>query len=105
MKGNLVPQFDPTNAATTAALIAGPTEFTIPALGSGEPAKYIALSVDVDTPVVFKVGLAGVDSGVNPHGAIALGSGTLIINVAGQTTIDFTATETGEAYVVPIANQ
>jgi hypothetical protein len=105
MKGNLVPQFDTSNGDTTAALIAGTTEFPIPALGSGEPAKYVALSVNIATAVLFKVGLAGVDSGTSPHGAIALGHDSYIINVAGQTTIDFTSTAIGVAYVVPLANQ
>ncbi len=102
---HLVPQFDFDNDATEATLIAGTTEFTIPLLGDGNPCRYLLLSVDIETPVVFKVGLAGVDSGTNPHGVINLSGGPIIINVAGQKTIDFTATGAGVAFVVPLTNQ
>ena len=100
---HLVPQFDPANAATAATLVNGQTEFTIPLLGSGEPAKYAMISATIEAR--FKVGLAGVASQTNPHGVISLESGPIIISVAGQTTIDFDADAAGLAYVVPLANQ
>lgn len=102
---HLVPQFDTSSANTTATLINGTTEFTIPSFGDSEPPRYVLISVDIDTPVFFKVGLVGVDAGTDPHGCISLSSGPIIINVAGATTIDFNAGGAGNAVVAPLANQ
>lgn len=99
------PQFDPGNGDTTATLISGNTEFTIPALADGVLPKYVMITVDLVTAVHFKVGLAGVDVATNPHGVLSLHGGPVIVNVTGQTTIDFNSGGAGTAIVAPLANQ
>ena len=51
------PQFDPGNGDTTATLISGNTEFTIPALADGVLPKYVMITVDLVTAVHFTEGV------------------------------------------------
>ncbi len=108
MHKTLVPQFETDASSVDVTLVDGQAELAIPTLSDGDPARFVMISVQtaiIGTPVTFKVGLAGVDSGTDPHGVISSNSGPLIINVTGQKAIDFTCSEGGTAYVVPLSNQ
>ena len=98
-------QLDPSSTGTSVSLINGQVEHPLPLNGLGVIPKYVAISVDVTTPVSFKVGAVGVDSNADPHGIISLESGMIVLNVTGMKAIDFSSGFVGIALVVPLANQ
>lgn len=105
MKETLVPQLDTAATGTEINIIDGQVEATIPLLSTGEPARFIMLTVNILGPIIFKVGLAGVDATTHPHGCISLHAGPVFLNVSGQTTIDFDSASPGRAYITPLGNQ
>ena len=102
----VVPQFDPAVSGTETAVTADvPLEVTIPLLPGSRPAKYVSIAATNGAAVRFKVGLVGVDASSEPHAIISRESGPLIINVAGNTTIDVLSTASGAIVITPLANQ
>ena len=99
------PQIEVDASSVGVALLIGQAELAIPTLGNGDPARFVMISVNIESVVAVKVGLAGVDSDTDPHFYMNLSSGPIVINVTGQKAIDFTATEVGVAIVIPLSNQ
>lgn len=96
--GSIVPAFDTAAASVVAA---SPAEVAIPDNSSGGRPKFVMITTDSGTVITFKVGMAGVDVGTEPHGYFR-DNAPLILNVFGQEAIDFTGS--GNVIVTPLAN-